>query len=337
MKKLIIVLCVCFLAIPAMAQLNLTVLGQLSYDTLHNTGLNDIWGYVDEFDNEYALIGMDVGGISIVDVTDPTNPTEVFRTFGPSSTWRDIKVWNDHAYVTTEAGGGLQIIDLSPLPQSTALFDTTVSLWINDQAHNIQIDENGFAYILGSSQGTLIYDLNQDPLGPVQVGTIPFFYVHDGFIRGDTAYMANIGNGFFSVWDVADKANPVALASVETPAQFTHNIWVSDNGKYAFTTDEVNGSVMAAYDISDLNDVVEIDRFQSDDGSLAAPHNTFFKNGFLYTSYYRDGVTVHDVSDPTNIVKVGHYDTSPLADAGFDGCWGVYPFFPSGNLIASGS
>jgi choice-of-anchor B domain-containing protein len=335
MKKLIVVLCACLLVIPAMAQLNLTLLGQLPYDSLHNTGLNDIWGYVDELENEYALVGMDIGGISIVDVTDPANPTEIFRTFGPSSTWRDIKVWNDHAYVTTEAGGGLQIIDLSPLPQSTALFDTTVTLWSNNTAHNIQIDENGFAYVVGSSMGTLIFDLNQDPLLPVQVGSIPFFYVHDAFIRGDTAYLANINNGLFSVWDVADKANPIGLGSAVTPAQFTHNIWVSDDGNYAFTTDEVNGSELAAYDISDLTDIREIDRYQSTTGTLAAPHNTFYKNGFVYTSYYRDGVTVHDVTNPHNIVKVGHYDTSPLADAGFDGCWGVYPYFPSGNLVAS--
>ncbi|HNO06752.1 MAG TPA: carboxypeptidase regulatory-like domain-containing protein, partial [Flavobacteriales bacterium] len=39
--------------------------------------------------------------------------------------------------------------------------------------------------------------------------------------------------------------------------------------------------------------------------------------------------------DPTNIVEVGRFDTSPLTGDGFDGAWGVYPFLPSGRLLVS--
>ena len=53
-------------------------------------------------------------------------------------------------------------------------------------------------------------------------------------------------------------------------------------------------------------------------------------------SYYGDGVKVVDVSNPLIPVEVGWYDTFPQgAGSGFMGCWGVYPYFASGNIISS--
>jgi len=64
------------MAVSANAQLNLNYLGDLSYP--QNRGdVSDIWGYVDEFGNEYAIVGNQTG-TSIVDVSDPANPTEIF-------------------------------------------------------------------------------------------------------------------------------------------------------------------------------------------------------------------------------------------------------------------
>jgi hypothetical protein len=45
---------------------------------------------------------------------------------------------------------------------------------------------------------------------------------------------------------------------------------------------------------------------------------------------------VFDISDTNNIVKVAYYDTYENTNyAGYDGCWGVYPYLESGNIIAS--
>ena len=54
-------------------------------------------------------------------------------------------------------------------------------------------------------------------------------------------------------------------------------------------------------------------------------------------SYYEDGVQVIDISDPSNPRLVGYFDTFPNNNGyqGYFGCWGVYPFLPSGNIIAS--
>ena len=99
------------------SQLNIDSIGHIDYMSEHLTMLNDVWGYVDENGNEYGLIGAEKG-TSVVDLSTPSIPTEIFWEPGVESVWRDLKTWDDYAYVTTEALSGLLVIDLSPLPSS---------------------------------------------------------------------------------------------------------------------------------------------------------------------------------------------------------------------------
>lgn len=315
-------------------------MSHVDYQALHNADLNDVWGYVDEFGNEYAIVGTSKG-TSIVDVTIPSNPFEVFWIAGTESIWRDPSVHGDYAYVTTEATDGLLIIDLSPLPLSTVLPTTTYtgpsgSPW--QSAHTCFVDENGYAYIFGANRGNggaIILDVQTDPMNPIEVGDFDNWYVHDGFVRNDTMYLAHISDGFFSLVDVTVKAAPILLGTKTTPNNFTHNIWPSDNGQYVFTTDEISGAFIAAYDISDPLNIFEVDRIQNSPGQGVLPHNTHVSYNYLITSYYSDGIVIHDATHPHNMIKVGSYDTYPTQTTGFDGCWGVYPFFSSGTILAA--
>lgn len=335
----------CIIAAPAIhAQINISFVGQLNYQELRNSNLSNLWGYTDEEGNEYAIVGVNgtnaqnPGGVSVVSLADPANPQEIFFRPGPASIWREVKVWNDHAYITTEAeNGGLVIVDLSPLPQSTALnsvvwFDPT---WTT--SHSLFIDENGLLYIHGSARGNggvIMYDLS-NPMEPVEVGEFDQWYCHDSYARGDTLYAAHIYDGFFSIVDVSDPASPVLLGTQDTPNLFTHNVWLDDSGNNLYTTDERTNSFVGSYNISDPTDIQFQDQLQSDNGSGAIPHNTYWLNHFLVTSYYTFGVTIYDALRPHNLVEVGHYDTSPFTGDGFNGAWGVYPFFDSEMLIIS--
>ena len=344
MKFTSIIFLAAVLSGPALAQVNITELGHLNYQALRSSDLANIWGYADEEGNEYALVGVNgdgsnnSGGLSVVDVTDPANPVEVFFAPGPPSIWREVKVWGDHAYVTTEANAGLQIVDLSPLPQSTAL---PVTLFHGDgwnTAHSLFIDENGRLYLNGANRGNggvIMYDLTQNPEAPVEVGTFDLLYCHDSYARGDTLYAAHIYNGLLTVSDVSTPAAPQLLGSITTPSAFTHNVWLDDSGQYAFTTDEMENAYVAAYDLSDLSDIQEVDRLQSDPGNNVIPHNTYWLDHFLVTSYYTYGVVIYDATRPWNLVETGHFDTSPFSGGNFHGDWGVYPFLPSGNLLIS--
>lgn len=321
-------------------QAQLDFVSNLDYQELHDAQLNDVWGYVDEVGNEYAVIGT-TKGTSIVDVTDPVNPQEIFWLDGAQSIWRDPKVYGDYAYVTTEAEVGMTIIDLSPLPASSSLTSTVFMgegsiTW--ESAHNCFIDDMGFLYVFGANYGeggAIIYDVNTTPMIPEEVGIFDTWYVHDGYARNDTLYLAHVNDGFLSIVDISDKSNPVLLGTKITSNSFTHNIWPSDDGQVVYTTDELPNSFVTSYDITDPTNIVELDRVQSSPGADVIPHNTFVVNDYLVTSYYVDGITIHDASYPYNLIEVAAYDTYPGQTPTYDGCWGVYPYLPSGNILGA--
>jgi len=301
---------------------NLILLDQLEY----NAKGNDVWGYVAPDGTEYALMGL-VNGTSIVSLEDPSNVAEV---------------WNNHAYVSNESVGTIAIIDLNNLPTGAPFTDFQLEVngaQIQD-IHNLYIDENGYLYIAGSNLnggGVIIYDLNNNPKNPVFAGTGAFEYAHDVYVRDNKMYTSDIYAGAFTVYDVSDKSNVTVLASQSTPFNFTHNAWLSDNDNTLFTTDERRNAYTVAYDISDLDDIKELDRFRplATEGHDVIPHNVHVKDGFLVISHYTDGIIIVDANKPDNLVEVGNYDTYDGDDGGFSGCWGAFPFFASGIILAS--
>lgn len=315
------------------AQQNMTLLGHKTY----SNDLASLWGYADGNGHEYALVGA-YGGLSIVDVTTPTNPVEVQFVGTSNSFWHEMKTWSHYAYVVNESGGGLLIVDLANLPGAVTHVNWTGGALGLSTGHTIFIDENGIAYINGSNVGVggvLFLDLNANPMNPTYLGSYTNGYVHDCYARHDTMWTAQIYNGQFKVVNVNSKVAPVLMASQATPGNFTHNTALSDNGKYLFTTDEVTNSYVTAYDVSNLSNITEVDRFQANPGTNSIAHNVHVKGNFLVTAYYRDGVIITDASDPHNLVKVGYYDTSPQSGNGYNGCWEAYPYLPSGNIIAA--
>lgn len=332
---------------------NLSLVGSLEYPGVLG---NDIWGYVDDSGREYALMGL-FNGFSVVDLSNPSNPTESFFVGGPNSIWRDIKVWDHYAFVTADQGSnGLLIVDLDDLTGNTFVYTTLDSegSFICEQAHNIYIDENGKAYLFGgdiggnstNTAGAIILDVTSVSLEignvvlPTVLGVFDDFYLHDGMVRGDTLWGAAVYEGNFFAIDVSTPNNPQifndSLAFHQTPNQFTHNCWISDDGNTLFTTDEQSGAYIASYDVSDLSNISELDRIRSSENiSTVIPHNVHVDGDFLVTSYYRDGIVVHDISNPSNMIEVAHYDAYPQGGDGFDGSWGAYPYLPSGLILSS--
>jgi len=352
MKKILLILIIVLpLFTIAQSSYNLSLLGTYEWN---NTEGSDIWGWVDPVNqNEYALVGLN-DGFSCVNVSNPSNPIEEFYISDVNSTWRDVKTWGNYAYVTTEANAGLLIVDLTDMTGNTFWH---VSNFVNTSgssveftaAHNLYIDENGICYIFGASSnngsnpsdGAIFLDVDANPINPVYLGEWDDEYIHDGMARGDTMYAGCINTGDLYIVDVSNKSNPATIGTHQTPNAFTHNAWVSDDGNYVFTTDEKSDAYIGSYDISDMSNIQEIDRIQSNPESNSIPHNTHVDGDFLITSWYRDGTTVHDISNPHNLVQVAYYDSytgSPsnqYQGDGFEGCWGTYPFLPSGIIISS--
>ncbi|MEX2531283.1 MAG: choice-of-anchor B family protein [Gemmatimonadota bacterium] len=343
------------------------------------TRLNDIWGWHDEeTGREYAIVGR-IDGTSFVDVTDPRNPVLIGvlpTTPGgpPSATWRDPKVYQDHAFIVADAAGahGMQVFDLRQLRDfegEPREYEPTALYTEINSAHNVVInEETGFAYVVGASAGGTtcgggLHMVNvQDPPNPQFAGC----FAHEGTGRAGGGYTHDAqcvvyrgpderyhgheicfgGNEQqLSIADVTDKSNPVALSVGEYPNPgYLHQGWLTEDHQYYFMNDELdllNESVETTrtlvFDISDLEDpLLHLEFMGSFDASA---HNLYIRDDLMYQSNYRYGLHVIDISDPSNPEEVGHLDTTPyLSGAGFSGSWGNYPYFESGAVaVTSGS
>jgi choice-of-anchor B domain-containing protein len=344
LKNTLFVFAMSLISVMTFAQnLNISLVGQTQY----TEDANDIWGYKDAVSGiEYAIIGLQ-NGTSIVSLANPANPTQVAYVAGASSIWRDIKTWGNYAYVTTDQGtDGLTVIDLSNLPNGVTSTNWQPALTVNGQsgtlekAHNIWMDENGYAYLSGANLGNggvMILDVHTTPGTPIYMGTTPNNYSHDCYARGDTLYTADIYLGAFTIYDVSNKANPVFLGSHPTELSFTHNLWLSDDSQILFTTDEKPNASVGAYDVSNPANIIELDQFRPLQtlGQGVIPHNVHVWNDYLIVSYYTDGLVLVDGSRPENLIEVGNFDTYLTSSGGFNGSWGAYPYLPSGLILVS--
>ena len=345
MKFRLLIALICF-SFTSFAQpnLNLELLGQVEVGEAGN----DIWGYVDDNGIEYAIMGTQ-NATRIFSLEDPANPIVRSVIPGASSIWRDIKHYDNYLYVTTDDGAdGLLIIDMTSAPDLiehkfwTPTLDPGSGPGVLGRCHNLYVDaEEGWCYLAGcvgvGNAGVLILDIHTDPLNPIHVGSTNEFYSHDVVQLGDFIYSSEIQQGHFSVYDISDKSNPQRTILQNTTSNFTHNAWPSDDGNFLFTTDERPNAFVDSYDISNPDDVQRLDTYQPLEtvGLDVIPHNTHYDDGYLVTSWYTDGVVIVDANKPDNLIKVGAYDTFLGPHGGFSGCWGVYPYLPSGNIIAS--
>lgn len=339
-------LCLIFAVLPVQAQViqNMTLLGQAN--DFPEVGYNDIWGYADKTDLEYAIIGTRNSTL-IYSLENPASPRLRANIPGTVSTWRDMKSWKQFVYVIADRGAdGIVKIDMSAAPDTITHEFLSPQTLINgtpgtvSRGHNLYIDEKGFLYASGTnlhSGGVLIFDID-DATGELSfAGAGDPRYSHDNYASHDTLWSADIYAGIFSAQDVSDKTNVQTIGFHETSSNFTHNLWLSDDGKYLFTTDEVSGASIDAYDVTELDNIERLSSFRpvSSIDLPVIPHNTHYANGYLVVSWYSEGVVVIDAHRPENMVQVAQYDTYLPELHGFYGCWGAYPFLPSGRILAS--
>lgn len=338
-KRIMLGVNLLLLLFGAQAQLNMSLASQLRYDS----ELNDVWGYVAPDGTEYALVGK-VDGVSIVSLAEPNNAVEVASIDGEFSVWRDLKTFGTYCYVVTDGRNtteGLTVIDMSNLPNSIDFFHWTpelVDLGQLTRCHNLYIDDNGIAYLSGCSinAGGMIYiDVASTPGTPQYIGQGPSVYSHDVYVQDDVMYASELNRGQMALYDVSDLDDTRLLGTVNTPFNFTHNIWVDGTANVAYTTDERPNAPVAAYDITDPEEIFELDQYRPTAtlGDDVIPHNVHVWNDWLIISYYSDGGIVVDASRPDNLVEVGNFDTFFGVGADFQGTWGAYPFLPSGLVL----
>ena len=336
---------------------------QLSLNELNSGFGNDSWGWTDPNDGkEYALVGLD-NGTAFIDISDPINPVFLGKlpTHTQSSIWRDIKVYNNYAFVVSEAGGhGMQVFDLTRLrnvanPPETFTEDAHYGGF--GSAHNLVINEDtGYAYGVGTStfNGGPHFVNIQDPLNPVgEGGFSPDGYTHDAQIvtynGPDTDYTGQ--EIFFGsnedeivIVDITDKSNPISISNISyTNVAYTHQGWFTDDQRYFIVGDEVDEINIGFNTKTIIFDFNDLDNPQHDfdytGPTPASDHNGYVVGDTYYMASYRAGMRALDISDIANgtVTESGYFDSHPESNNvnTNNGAWNVYPFFGSGNLVIS--
>jgi len=340
--------------------------------------LNDIWGWTDpETGTEYALVGR-TDGAAFVDVSDPTTPKfvgELPLTDGARvNSWRDIKVYKDHAFVVADNAGdhGMQVFDLTRLrdvdaDQMPVTFERDAFYDKVNSVHNVVINtDTGYAYAVGSSGGGEtcgggLHMINiQDPMNPTfegcfadpSTGRSGTGYTHDAqcvvYEGPDTDYQGReicVGSNetAISVADVTNKDSTVAVSTASYPDYgYVHQGWFDEEQRYFYQNDELDEAQGKAentrtlvWDMQDLDNPKLVNQHMLPEESI--DHNLYVKGSTMYQSNYKSGLRILDISDRESPEEVAHFDTQPYDEngTGFQGTWSNYPYFESGIIVVS--
>jgi choice-of-anchor B domain-containing protein len=363
---------------------NVDLLSQVRLSELstHPATMSNLWGFVDLDDGrEYAVVGLS-NATAIVEVTDPQNPREVGSVPGNTSLWREVKVYQffdaaagahrAYAYITTEApGSGLQVIELSGLPNSVSLantitdFQTSHTIYVSnvDYATNAAIaGRQAFIYIAGANLDLGAYRIFNltNPVTPQRVTVAPTGtgYMHDStslyLTDSRTAHcdqghnpcevLVDFNVDSVDLWDVTNKSAPVLLSATSYPeVRFTHSGWPTEDQRFIVVHDELDELRIANFrthiytlEIDDLLAPSVVTSYIGPD--TTTDHNGYAKGDRYYMSHYRRGLMIFDLTNPQALVEVGNLDTflTPADNAAeTEGAWGVYPFLPSGTILVS--
>lgn len=341
---------------------NINLLAFVPRTTFAAGGLNDIWGWTDTATaKEYVLLGLD-NGTAFIDISDPDNPVYLGKlpTQSFNSTWRDIKVYEDHAYIVSEASGhGIQVFDLNRLANVTSppeIFNADSVFSGVSSAHNIVINEqSGRAYAVGGnvcSGGLYTLDL-QSGQNPEFVGCYSGDgYTHDAqcvtYAGPDSDYQGReicVGLNEDTV-TIVDMTNPAAGELISrrsyTGSGYTHQGWFTEDQVYFLSGDEEDEQFFGhntrtyIWDMRDLDNPV-LTGFH-EHGTASIDHNMYISGDRVYQANYSAGVRVLELSDLSNarLTEIGYFDTTPQDNsASFVGLWSVYPFFTNDIVAVS--
>ena len=255
---------------------NVDLVGRLELSEMGGGGssvlANDIWGWTDSASNRrFAAVGL-TNATSFVEVTDPSNPIYLGKLdtaeAGQNRAWRDVKLYNDHAFIVADGGGndqGIQVLDmrqLLTLDQSAGPVDFTATSHYTGfaSAHNIVINEDsGYGYVVGARDaqgnrvergGLAIYDF-RDPTNIQAVGGFSADgYTHDAqavmYTGPDSDYIASeivfaSNEDTLTIVDVTDKDNTTLISrNPYQDANYSHQGWLSEDQKFFFMNDELD-------------------------------------------------------------------------------------------------
>lgn len=253
--------------------------------------------------------GRGVRGVLLYDVSDPADP----RRLGVHET--DYAIHNcdldgDHVYLTANNGADNPVVVVEAVDGGLrevgrwslyAVDDAWSDVHLSGRAiHDVTVDD-GVACCAYWDAGTWLLDVS-DPAAPEALGRV----------------------GGFTVAELLEMStNEKAFEVVESPGN-AHYAEMGDDGEVlavggeswdALAGDGHGGpSGIDLWDVSDPADPTHrssidpvVPRDATQEGTWTTAHNLELTGGRLYSSWYQDGVRLHDVSDPSDPTLLAHW------------------------------
>ncbi|WNG44624.1 hypothetical protein F0U60_11400 [Archangium minus] len=282
-----------------------------------------------------------VGGLTVIDVSDPANPRVTKRISSERGYWNGVWAKGDALYVAS-GNYGVVTFDITN-PDDPVL--TPVQVQENADAHTVFVEGNHL-YAMGDP--TRIYDIS-NPRAPRLIGryeppgaaSYPGAYVHDAFVYQGRMYSYYWSYGM-QISDVSrvDEQEPTHLGAyrygVDSKGNPTLNSAHSHAGAVgtfgdrliAFEGGEDWGSHLRVLDVTDPAHVKLITRYRlREEVSI---HNMILDEARkrLYIAYYHEGVRVLDVANPAQPRELSYFNTfrseDPMRGLGFyEGAIGI--------------
>ena len=337
---------------------NLTLLSVTNPETgLNQSGdrYSGCWGWTHPVSGKEFAIACSKSGTYWVDVTNPVTPTVCAFAAGTSSngTWREVKSYQNYCYVVCDDANssGFQIFDMSTLPGTITLVSSNTNLF--KRGHTCWVDGSklyvsGVTYSDNTTSSLNVYSL-ATPSAPVLIRQLDqdypvINYVHDAFVRSDTVFASCGFQGLYVYKFTASNTFSILGSLTSYPnSGYNHSSALTPNGKYLLFLDEVPaGLPIKVANVTNLSNI-QVLSSTANQFIPTTPHNPFmYNNQYCFVSAYRDGTQLWDISNPSAPYLAAYFDTYPQAGGNnntwsgsdYDGQWGMYPYFASGNIFA---
>jgi len=252
--------------------------------------------------NDYAYVANGFRGLTILDVTNPSNPTSIsnFTTIYKAT---DVVVESDIAYVAV-ADSCLQIIDVSNPYHPFLLGGVTFPVYFAQIALNLDKYEN-YIYVGGNFMWDMIVINVSDPANPIIVNQQDVNdFCYDVDIFEDNLFLAGYWGGL-QIFDLSDPVNPFEVGYY--PLDLALSVEANEN--IAFIGDPY--ASLRIFDTSTLNNPILTETY-----SIGSVKDMYCLENTLYVAS-SIGIHLYDVTNPYST-----YETETISD-----CYpkGIFP------------
>jgi len=238
-----------------------------------------------------AYVAAAHGGLRIVRLTDPQNPTEVgFSTVMANAL--GVAVRDSIAYVAGHAAGVFLLNVADPRNPTLAGQFSTPAV-----AGRVAVKDT-FLYVTNRDAGLRVLSV-ANPASPYEVGfcdTLAFY--EDVAVNDTIACVSGALQSLLLTINVANPASPTLAGSFALPSS-GQGLTVS--GSYAY----VGATDMLIVDVSDPANPQEVGRYVKRNNAM----DVRIEGDFAYVADGYSGLSVVDVSNPQQPQEVGYYDT----------------------------